>query len=151
MSDPSLLQRLQQLEDRAALKLLVDRFAVLADRKDVDAQVQLFTDDAVLISYVGDQVVSSLQGREAIGQAFGTFLAQFTTVYHLNGQHTVELHGDRATGTHYGLAVLLGKEEGRDVRYTHGVVYTDEYLRRDGQWLIAHRLTHFAWRVRDAS
>ncbi|MBS0590427.1 MAG: nuclear transport factor 2 family protein, partial [Proteobacteria bacterium] len=46
MSEPALTQRLQQLEDRVALKTLVDTFSNLADTKSVDEQVLLFTEDA---------------------------------------------------------------------------------------------------------
>lgn len=38
MSEPTLIQRLQQLEDRAALKTLVDTFSNLADTQSVDEQ-----------------------------------------------------------------------------------------------------------------
>lgn len=50
LSEPTLTERLQQLEDRAALKALVDTFSNLADTKSVDAQVLLFTEDATVDS-----------------------------------------------------------------------------------------------------
>jgi uncharacterized protein (TIGR02246 family) len=149
MSDNDISARLQQLEDRVALRSLVDTFSNLADAKDVQAQLLLFTEDATFDSYVGGQLVSSLKGRDQIGQAFSGFLAQFDTVYHQNGQQTVELQGDRATGVAYSLVVLIGMENGKQVRTTSGVTYKDEYIRRDGRWLIARRTSHFVWRTRD--
>jgi hypothetical protein len=141
-----LAQRIQQLEDRAALKALVDTFSILADRKDVPRQVLLFTEDATVDSYTGGQRGSSLRGRQQIGEAFGAFLARFTTVYHMNGQQALTLQGDRATGTSYCLVVLIGTEGGRTVRQTMGVRYDDEYVRRGPSWLIDRRVSHFEWR-----
>jgi ketosteroid isomerase-like protein len=149
MSGQDITARLQQLEDRAALKSLVDIFSNLADAKDVQGQLLLFTEDATVDSYVGGQLVSSLKGRDQIGQAFSAYLAQFDAVYHQNGQQTVELHGDRATGVAYSLVVLIGMENGKRVRTTSGVTYEDEYIRRDGRWLIARRKSHFVWRTRE--
>ena len=144
-----LRRRLQQLEDRAAIKTLVDTFSILADRKAVQTQTLLFTEDAIVDSYSGDQLISSLKGRKQIGNVFGAYLATFETVYHINGQQTVELHGDRATGISYCLVVLVGKENGKTIKNTAGVYYNDEYLRRGDEWLIARRTSHFTWRDRE--
>ena len=38
---------IEELKDRIALKDLVDLVSTLADKKDLAAQVQLFTEDAV--------------------------------------------------------------------------------------------------------
>jgi hypothetical protein len=50
MTDTDLSHRIQTLEDRAALKALVDTFSNLADVKDIDRQVLLFTPDATVDS-----------------------------------------------------------------------------------------------------
>lgn len=149
MSEPALIDRLQQLEDRAALKDLVDTFSNLADTKSVDAQVLLFTEDATVDSWSEGKQVSSFTGRKQIGDAFSAYLALFDTVYHMNGQQTVELHGDHATGTSYCLVVLIGKDGDKRYRNTAGVIYHDDYVRRDGRWLIAKRVSNFSWRSRE--
>jgi hypothetical protein len=147
--DATLLARLQKLEDTAALRRLVDTFSILADKKDVTQQMLLFTENAVVESESGGQPGSSFKGRKEIGDAFSAFLKNFDTVYHMNGQHRVDLQGDKATGTYYCLVVLVGQENGRPVRTTMGVYYDDEYVRRGDAWLIARRVSHFAWRSRD--
>jgi hypothetical protein len=149
MTDTSLLQRIQMLEDRAALKALVDRSSNLADTRDIDKQVLLFTEDARVNAYSDGKLTTALQGRQHIGDAFLRFLSQFETVYHLNGQQTVEIAGDGARGTAYCLVVLIGHEDGRRVRTTMGVTYHDTYLRHDGAWLIATRISNFAWSRRE--
>lgn len=42
-----------RVEDRADLRTLIDTFAILADRKEIQEQVLLFTEDATVDSYVG--------------------------------------------------------------------------------------------------
>ncbi|WP_221997997.1 nuclear transport factor 2 family protein [Rhizobium laguerreae] len=139
MSTSTIEQKLQALEDRAALKTLVDTFSNLADTKDVTAQVLLFTEDATVSSVSSGQPGSSFKGRKEIGDAFAGYLANFETVYHINGQQTVELNGDTATGTAYCLVVLIADEAGKKIKNTSGVTYHDEYVRGDGKWLIAKR------------
>lgn len=132
--------------DRIALKDLVDRFSVAADDKDVQAQTLMFTEDATVDSYRGSELISSFKGREEIGNAFGNFLAQFDTVFHINGQQTVKIDGDTATGTAYCQVVLIGKnEDGKNIMTTQGVRYTDTYKKVNGEWLIASRASNFMW------
>ncbi len=85
------------------------------------------------------QVVSSLKGRRQIGDTFAAFLGTFETVYHLNGQQTVTLHGDKATGTSYCFVTLIGMQEGKRMKTSIGAYYQDEFVRQNGRWLIAHR------------
>src|SRR5688500_15604905 len=59
-NDRSLAERVQRLEDRAALKNLVDTFSNLADRKDVQKQVLLFTEDATVESITEGKPSSTL-------------------------------------------------------------------------------------------
>jgi ketosteroid isomerase-like protein len=146
MPQSTLEKRLQALEDRAALKELVDTFSNLADAMDVNSQLSLFTEDATVDSYVGGALVSSLKGREQIGQGFGAYLANFHAVYHHNGQQTVSIRGDRATGVSYCFVVLVGTKDGKTTTTSSGVTYNDEYVRRTGRWLIAKRTSHFVWR-----
>jgi ketosteroid isomerase-like protein len=148
-SGGDLAQRVQRLEDRAALKALVDTFSILADRKDVAKQVLLFTEDATVDSYSNGRPGGSFKGRQQIGAAFAGFLANFETVYHVNGQQAVDIQGDRATGTAYCLVVLIGRENGKPKKTTMGVAYDDEYVRRGGAWLIAKRVSHFTWQTHE--
>ena len=55
------------------LKELVDTFSILADQKDVKTQAGLFTEDASLISYSGDQKISEQQGEVAPEQIMDEF------------------------------------------------------------------------------
>ena len=140
-----LAARVQALEDRAALRKVVDMVSVLADRKDVATQMTFFTENAVLQSTAAGGQTMTLTGRKQIGDAFTAYLATFETVYHTNGQQTVDIQGDKATGTTYCQAVLISNENGKRFRNISGVQYDDEYVRRGETWLIAKRVSRFAW------
>lgn len=135
----------QEIADRLALKNLVDTFSVLADEKNIDEQVLLFTEDGICESYAGGKQTSYLVGRQQMNDAFSAFLALFDTVYHQNGQQTLNINGDTATGTAYCQVVLIGMKDGKRVMNTQGVIYNDEYLRQNGRWLIKHRKSNFVW------
>ncbi|BCN31051.1 nuclear transport factor 2 family protein [Anaeromicropila herbilytica] len=133
-------------EEKNALKELVDTFSILADQKDTQKQATLFTEDATLKSYIGGQLTSEQHGRKEICEACTGFLSLFDTVYHINGQQVVNVEGDHATGTAYCQVVLIGNnEEGKRMMNTNGVWYEDEYIKVDGKWLIAKRVSHFSW------
>jgi len=150
MQNATLEQRIQRLEDKGALKALVDAFSNLADRKDLATQALLFTEDAIVDTYFEGQLFASLNGRKEIEDTFSKFMANFETSYHINGQHTAELDGDHATAIHYCLVVLVSTANGKKTRNTNGVFYNDEYVRQGGQWLISKRTSYFTWRDEQA-
>lgn len=53
---------------------------------------------------------------------------------------------DRATGVSYRLVVLAATKDGKTTTTTSGVTYNNEYVRRDGDWLIEKRTSHLVWR-----
>lgn len=134
-----------RVKDQLALKELVDTFSILADTKDVDAQLHLFTEDAIVESYRNNTLSSKLSGRKEIGEAFKNFLGLFKTVYHQNGQQTVDIEGDQAKGISYCTVTLIGSQEGQQTFTTFGVRYNDNYVRKGGKWLIARRISNFMW------
>ncbi len=148
-SDENLSQRIAALEDRAAIKQLVDTFSVLADQKETQKQTLLFTEDAQLDTYTNGQVTSSLRGREQIGAAFARFLSGFDTVYHANAQLDLALNGDTASGTSYCLVTLIGPENGKRMKTSILVYYNDKYVRTGGKWLIAQRTSNFVLREQE--
>jgi hypothetical protein len=145
-TDENLQKRISEIEDRIALKELVDTFSILADVKDVPKQVLLFTENAVVESVTDGKPGTPYNGRKQIGDAFSNFLSLFDVVYHINGQQTLTLNGDKASGISYCQVTLIGTENGRQMKTTMGVFYHDDYVRENGRWLIAKRKSNFAWR-----
>lgn len=139
-NDNSLQQRVRGVEDRLALKE-----PVVAGKKDVKAQTQLFTANGSVETYRKDVLVAKLSGRKEMEEAFGAFMKNFKTVYHFNGQQAVTINGDRASGVSYCMVTLIGVEGDKRMKTTIGVYYPDEYAREDGRWLIAERRSVFDW------
>ena len=137
--------RIQQIEDRIQLKNLVDTFSVLADVKDIPKQVLLFTENAIVKSVNNGQPGNTFTGRKQIGDAFSSFLSLFDVVYHINGQQTLNISGDKALGISYCTVTLIGNENGKKMKTLLGVIYHDNYVREDGHWLIAIRESNFTW------
>lgn len=136
------LNSLTEIKHKMAIKQVVDTFSILADTKEIDKQVLLFTEDGVVESKVNGQS-TVLKGRQQLFQAFSGFLSNFHIVYHQNGQQTVELNGDRANSTSYCRVILIGKQNGKDVKTTFYVIYRDQFVNKEGKWLIAHRISNF--------
>jgi len=148
MNDKDLQKRIAEIEDRIAIKNVVDTFSILADTKEVEKQLLLFTENATVESVMQGQVGNALTGRKQIGDAFAGFLKNFETVYHINGQQTLTLNGDRASGISYCLVTLIGTASGKRIKTTMGVYYHDEFVKENNRWLIAKRKSTFAWQER---
>lgn len=135
---------INQLVDKIALKSVVDIFSNLADEKKVTEQMDLFTEDAEVITYMGDELFAHMHGRAEIEQVFSQFLANFHQVYHLNGQHTVtELTDNQAKAVHYCAVKLVQQTNDQKLLHSHSVRYQDEYQKIGGQWLISKRIANF--------
>ena len=145
MTLSNLEKKMEELENERALRELVDNFSILADQKEARKQTELFTKNATVDSYVNGTLVSSLKGIQQIGDAFEAFLANFETVYHMNGQHVVSINGSKAEGTLYCRVDLISSENGKKINNASAVSYKDEYVYENGQWLIAKRTSTFVW------
>lgn len=66
-------------------------------------------------------------------------------IYHINGQQTVTLHGNTATGVCYCQVVMIAESNGKRTFRQQGVRYTDEYQKINGRWYIKNRVSNFMW------
>lgn len=139
-------KNMTQIEDKLALKELVDIFSILADQKKTQEQTLLFTENAEVVSIVDGKPGPALVGRKQIGETFANFLGLFETVYHINGQQTVNIKDNKATGTSYCQVTLIGIENGNKMKTTFGIIYNDVFVKENGHWLINKRQSNFTWR-----
>ena len=137
--------RINEIEDRMAIKNVVDAFSILADQKDIQKQMLLFTENATVTSIVQGQPAMTLTGHKQIGDAFSAYLNLFETVYHINGQQTITLNADKASAVSYCLVTLIGIENGKKIKNTMGVYYTDDFVKQNNHWLITKRVSNFTW------
>lgn len=146
MPTKTIEQRLQQLEDRIAIKEIVDTFSNLADVKDIATQMHLLTEDAEVETYFGDTLFARMKGRVEIEKVFSRFIANFESTYHFNGQQVIELNGDSASSQHYCQVVQIASAGAKKTLNANGVIYRDTYVRRADGWKIAKRIARFTWR-----
>jgi hypothetical protein len=133
--------------DRLAIRELVDAYAHCADRRDADGQKALFTADTHFVVYMdgeGTDPTQELNGREALTPVFDD-LNRYEATTHFNGQSTIALDGDRATGESYCLAHHLFDEGGERKLMVASLRYLDAFLKRDGAWLFAERRLYVDW------
>jgi ketosteroid isomerase-like protein len=133
--------------DRLAIRNLIDAYARCADRRDADGQMALFTEDAQFVVYMdgqGSAPSQVLDGREALATVFDD-LNRYQATMHFNGQSTVTIGGDRATGESYCIAHHLSATRGERTLMIAYLRYHDRFVREAGGWLFAERKLYVDW------
>ena len=92
----------------------------------------------------GTEPTQDLNGREALTPVFDD-LNRYEATTHFNGQSTVALDGDRATGESYCLAHHLFTEDGERKLMVASLRYLDTFVKSDGTWLFAERKLYVDW------
>jgi SnoaL-like domain len=136
-----------EVADRLAIRKLFDAYAHCADRRDAEGQKALFTEDTHFLVYMegeGSEPTQELNGREALTPVFDD-LNRYEATTHFNGQSTVALDGDRATGESYCLAHHLYTEGGERKLMVASLRYLDTFVKTDGAWLFAERKLYVDW------
>jgi hypothetical protein len=144
---------LTELADRLAIRELVDAYAHCADRRDAQGQKSLFTEDtrfAVYMEGQGSEPTQVLHGREALTPVFDD-LNRYQATMHFNGQSTVALDGDRATGESYCIAHHLFTDDGERRLMVAWLRYEDTFVKVDDAWLFAERNLYVDWTETRAS
>ena len=138
----------EQAADRLAIRELFDAYAHCADRRDARGQMALFTEDTRFLVYMdaaSAEPTQELHGREALAPVFDALNAYVATT-HFNGQSTVVLDGDRATGESYCIAHHVSlAEDGSRTLMKAAIRYLDRFVKRDGGWLFAERRLMVDW------
>ncbi len=108
----------------------------------------LFTGDTRFIVFMdaaAAEPTQELHGRESLAPVFDD-LNQYVATMHFNGQSTILLDGDRATGESYCLAHHLKVgQDGQRTMMIASIRYLDELAKQDGQWLFAERRLMVNW------
>jgi ketosteroid isomerase-like protein len=137
----------EEAADRLAIRELIDAYAHCADRRDAKGQMALFTKNTHFVVFIDSRTVEpsmDLQGREALEPVFDD-LNTYQTTTHFNGQSTIELHGDRATGESYCLAHHISFVDCQRTLMVASLRYLDVFSKQDGKWLFAERKLLVDW------
>jgi SnoaL-like domain len=133
--------------DRLALRELFDAYAHCADRRDAKGQKALFTDDARFAVYMdgeGSEPTYVLEGRDALTPVFDD-LNRYEATTHFNGQSTVTIDGNGATGESYTIAHHVFTEDGARKIMVASLRYLDTFSKLDGRWYFAERKLILDW------
>lgn len=135
----------QEMEDRMALRNLVDHYATESDKNHQDCYREIFRPDIRLKVYFGEVLGMNINNVEDMivqYKTFGTAKASF----HQNGQQVVDFIDEtHATGICHAIATLVTEQEGKDKLTLHAVRYYDKYVKVKGRWWIAEREQHFVY------
>jgi len=136
-----------EVADRLAIRELVDAYAHCADRRDADGQKALFTIDTrfgVFMDGQGTEPTYVVEGREALTPIFDD-LNRHQVTTHFNGQSTINLDGDRATGESYTIAHHLFTVAGERKIMIASLRYLDSFVKIDGTWSFQERNLILDW------
>jgi len=131
----------EEAADRLAIRELVDAYAHCADRREAEAQKALFTEDTHFLVYmngVGTEPTEDLHGKEQLTPVFAA-LKQYDVTMHFNGQSTVTVDGERATGETYCIAHHVFTAVGERKIMLAYLRYLDTFVRQGDTWLFADR------------
>ena len=138
----------EEAADRLMIRELVDAYAHCADRRDAKGQMALFTEDTrfvVFMDAAAAEPTQELHGRESLAPVFDD-LNQYVATMHFNGQSTIALDGDRASGESYCLAHHLSVgQDGQRTLMVASIRYLDDFIKQNGHWLFAERRLMVNW------
>ena len=138
-----ILDRLDRLESKDAIRGLVTAYAIACDEHDLPRLAGLFTEDAVFASPNGAMVAD---GRDAIASMFIETLKIRGPAFHWTHDVTIQIdpdNPDQATGLVYSHAETTPN----GVVSLAAMKYVDDYRREDGQWRFAKRVINFLYYV----
>jgi len=134
----ALEKRLRILEDREAIRDVIETYAVKLTSRDFQGYVDLFAPEGTWRN--GDTIK---RGHDEIR---GLLVGMFPNTpagyvnqdsYMLVSDIQIKLDGDRATASSRQLSIIRGKDGGPTPVLAGR--YEDEFVRRNGQWKILHR------------
>jgi hypothetical protein len=137
----------QEAADRLAIREVFDAYAHCADTRDAAGQKALFSEDtrfAVYMGGPGSEPTYVLEGRETLSPVFDD-LNRYQQTMHFNGQSTVIVDGNQATGDSYTIAHHVYTQDGTPMMMVAWLRYLDTFTKVDQTWLIAERQIILKW------
>ena len=137
----------EEAADRLAIRELIDAYAHCADRRDAVGQMALFTESArfrVFMHRHDPQPSQEVNRREDLAPVFEN-LKTYEATMHFNGQSTVVLDGNRASGESYCLAHHVNLADGKRSLMVASIRYLDSFVKGNGRWLFSERNLMVEW------
>jgi uncharacterized protein (TIGR02246 family) len=141
--EPSMAERLQRLEDREAIRALLERFFEFQESRDFKAFANLFTTDGELILRRGHLkggpagiLAAMTRGSTGADRAN----APASGMKHILSNMYIDVNGDTATAM--SRWTLLVPTEDNRTRVGGTGRYGDELVREDGEWKFQRRVIY---------
>ncbi|MDO5614698.1 MAG: nuclear transport factor 2 family protein [Cruoricaptor ignavus] len=141
-------QILEQLNDKTAIRELIDLYANYADTKQTEKQAALFTDDYTVALYydsTSETPTQTVTGKDNLKQLFIDNLSPFPKTMHLNGQSIITLDDETASGIVYCRAYHQSIADGKEQFMIAAIRYEDEYRKANGKWYFQSRKLLVQW------
>jgi hypothetical protein len=136
-----------EIVDRLSIRELIDAYAHCADRRDVDAQMSLFTADTEFLLFMDSRSADPTQkinGRESLRPLFED-LKTYETTTHFNGQSTVIWGEKSASGVLSCLAHLVKVDGSNRTLTISSIRYLDRFVKLDDHWYFKQRKAMLDW------
>src|SRR4029077_9040855 len=136
-----------EVADRLALRELFDAYAHCADRRDAEGQKALCAHDTRFVFYMdgeNSEPTYVLRGREALTPVFED-LNRYEATTHFNGQSTVTIDGNHASGESSTIAHHVDTEDGNRKIMIASLRYLDMFTKIDQSWYFAERELILDW------
>jgi hypothetical protein len=137
----------REVADRLAIRELVDAYAFCADRRDAAGQMSLFSEDTdfvVCMDSANSSPTQRLRGRAALEPVFDE-LNTYEATMHFNGQSTIVLDGNHASGVTYCLVHHVKVDGSARSLMIAAIRYLDTFVKHDGTWLFNQRKLMVDW------
>jgi uncharacterized protein (TIGR02246 family) len=135
----TLEDRVQRLEDRAAIQDLLHAYARCADTKDWEGFADLFTDDGYLVLPFG-----KLEKKDMV-RAVAAVLSPWQATQHLFANVAIAIDGDHATTNHYLQATHVLQLENTSEHADIGGWYDNTCRRTAEGWKLVSVDLTFIW------
>ncbi|MEC9359997.1 MAG: nuclear transport factor 2 family protein [Pseudomonadota bacterium] len=131
---------LKDLQDRAAIRDVLERYCRGIDRLDADLVNGVYWDEAL-----DNHGIYKGKGKEFAAFVIPLLREHCRATMHTLGQSMIEFDGSRAKAETYFVAYHCGLEEGRELIETSAGRYVDHFDERDGEWRILDRVVVMEW------
>jgi ketosteroid isomerase-like protein len=141
------MPRADDAATRQELRSLAERYARGVDRRDVDAFVALFHDDAAIVIHDPSESTDprELRGIERLAKV-PEVIQRYAKTFHLLGQSIYDIGDGEATGEVYCIAHHLTPDVHGGTNYVMYIRYEDTYRPdADGVWKFAQRRLRVDW------
>lgn len=136
----SIENRLQHLEDEAAIRNLVARFADACVTADYEAFGKLWSADGKWT--IHEPFLSSSQGNEKIVEMMTNLRKEWDFFVQFAHSGIIKLNGEKATARWIMHEAAKGPN---DNYYNNFAVYVDSMQKIDGVWKFIQRDYHYMW------